>query len=143
MTAAGRVFRELRKRRPSNPNKFVRERLYNLWRNRALRRIYRDAQLRAELREQAGIIVGRNPKTGTISLHIRTQGHGGRRVRTPIDFDHGQIRHADAVADAIRTGDFSHLVSTVASSNLQLMTGRENRNFIEALREALRAMGGS
>jgi hypothetical protein len=139
---ARRVFRELKRANPSKPNEWVRQRLYSLWRNRAANRIYRDTALRQELREQAGIIVGRNAKTKSVSIHIRTKLPSGRSTQTPIDFDHSGIGHSDAVSRALREDDYRQLLSTVDPSNLQLMTGRENRNFIEALRQAERAMEG-
>jgi hypothetical protein len=137
-----RVFRDLKLASPPNPNTWVRERLYTLWRRRAMNRIYRDVALRRALREQAGIIVGRNPRTRTISFHVRTQSASRGRTQTAIDFDHAQIRHADAVSRALRTDDYRQLLSTVDPNNIQLMTARENRNFIEAIREAAREMEG-
>jgi hypothetical protein len=139
---AQQVFARLRATRPANPNTWVREKLFDAWRQRAMRRIYNDQALVRDLKEQFGIIIGKNPRTGTISMHIRTKSlTSGGRVQTPLDFDHATIGHANAVAEALRTNDFRRLISTVDSSNLQLLTGRENRNFIEALREAEREMG--
>lgn len=134
--AARRVFDELKRQNPEKPNEWVRGHLYDLWRKRALRRVHRDSMLRRELQERAGIIVGYNPKTDTYSLHIRTTAPRG----TPFDFDHAVIGHEEAVQRALATGDYRHLVSTVDSSNLQLLTARENRSFIEALRDAGRGM---
>ena len=105
-------------------------------------RTFRDAALRRDFGEHAGIVIGRNAKTGTISMHIRTKSTSGQRVQTPVDFDHSRIGHVDAVARALREDDFRHLISTVDSDNLALSTGRQNRNFIEALRAAERAMLG-
>jgi hypothetical protein len=140
--AAQRVFESLRDARPANPNTWVRERFYDLWRKRALRRIYKDEALRRALRDEAGVIVGHNPRTKNYTMHIRTRSAGASRVQTPIDFDHADIGHSEAVQRAISTGDYRFLISTVSSGNLQLLTARENRNFIEALRAALREMGG-
>lgn len=139
---AQQVFERLKAARPANPNTWVREKLYDAWRERAMRRIYNDQALVRELKEKFGIIVGKNPKTGTISMHIRTKPlTSGGRVQTPLDFDRATIGHANAVAEALATNDFRRLISTVDSSNLQLLTGRENRNFIEALRNAEKEMG--
>jgi hypothetical protein len=118
-------------------------RLYDPWRKRAMRRIYGDQALRRKLEEKAGIIIGRNEKTGTITMHVRTKSVTGQRVQTHIDFDHASIRHEDAVRQAIAANDFRQLTSTVNSNNLQLMTARENRNFIEAIRQAEREMVGA
>lgn len=139
--AAQRAFDELKRVNPANPNTFVRQRLYDAWRTRAMRRIYRDGALVRDLKEHAGIIVGRNPKTKTITIHVRTKSPTAKRVQTHLDFDHGATRHEDAVRAALRADDPRPLVSTVDSANLQLMTARENRNFIEALRKAEREMG--
>jgi hypothetical protein len=143
---AQRVFAQLRaaqRAKPNlNPNEWVRPRLFGLWRQRAMNRIYNDRALVRDLKERFGIIIGKNPKTRTITMHIRTKPlTAGGRVQTPLDFDHAVRGHADAVAEALARNDFRPLISTVDSSNLQLMTGRENRNFIEAIRKAERAMG--
>jgi hypothetical protein len=139
--AVRRIFDELKRVNPGNPNKWVRGRLYDRWRSRALGRIQRDASLVSDLREQAGIIIGRNQKTGTVSIHIRTKASGGGRTQTPLDFDHFHTGHAQAVTQALRDNDYRALFTTIDSANLQLITGRENRNFIEALRQTNREMG--
>jgi hypothetical protein len=141
-TAARRVFGQLRAANPGNANQWVRDRLYALWRERAMGRIARDQALREDLGRLAGITVGQNPKTGTVSMHIRTKSTSGHRTQTPLDFDHDAMGHAQAVRQALRDDDFRLLISTVDSDNLQLLTGRENRNFIEALRTAMREMVG-
>jgi Pre-toxin TG len=138
--AVRRVFDELKRANPPNPNTWVRARLYDLWRKRAMNRIYRDAALRRELMDQAGIVVGRNPRTRSVSMHIRTRSASGGRTQTPIDFDHAGVGHSSAVSRALNADDYRQLLSTVDPGNLQLMTGRENRNFIEALREAQRVL---
>jgi Pre-toxin TG len=137
-----RIFERLKTARPTNPNEWVRENLFKQWRQRAMRRIYNDRALVRDLMEKFGVVIGKNPKTGTISMHIRTKSAtSGGRVQTPLDFDHATVGHANAVAEAMATNDFRRLISTVDSGNLQLLTGRENRNFIEAIRKAQREMG--
>jgi hypothetical protein len=139
---AQQVFERLRTAGPANANEWVRANLFNLWRVRAMRRIYNDQKLVRDLKEKFGIIVGKNPSTNTISMHIRTKPlTSGGRIQTPLDFDHATIGHTSAVAEALSTNDFRRLISTVDSSNLQLLTGRENRNFIEAIRKAEKEMG--
>ena len=95
-----------------------------------------------ELKDEAGIIIGLNEKTGTITMHVRTKSPTAQRVQTHIDFDHANIRHADAVQSALATDDFRKLISTVSSDNLQLMTARENQEVIEEIRKAQQKMTG-
>jgi hypothetical protein len=116
----------------------VRPRLYDRWRQRALRRIYNDAGLRSDLAQEAGIIVAHNPSSDSFSIHLWAEGPSGR-TKVPIDFDHANIGHSPAVRQALNRGDYRELMSTVDSANLQLMTGRENRNVIEELRKAAAA----
>lgn len=142
LDAAQRVFDELKRVRPANPNTWVRNKLYEAWRKRAMRRINADTTLVRDLKEQGGIIVGRNPQTDTITMHIRTKGPNAQRLQTHVDFDHGIVRHEDAVSEALRLNDSRLLISTIDGANLQLMTARENRNFIEALRAAQKEMTG-
>lgn len=137
--AAKDVFESLKKENPKKPNKFVRSKLYSLWRQRALRRIYQDEKLRNELRDLAGVVVGYNKKTKNYTIHIRAKSTTGKRTQVPIDFDHDVIGHSEAVTKSIRTNDYKHLKSTVNSNNLQLLTGRENRNVVESLRAYARA----
>lgn len=140
LEACQSVYRKLEQAmrgvRPPNPNSFVRDKLYDAWRKRVMRRIGNDAKLVEDLKEQAGIIVGKNRLTGSWSLHIRTKGPKAQRVQTHVDFDHATVGHRKAVEDAVRFKDARPLISTIDGANLQLMTARENRNFIEALREA-------
>jgi hypothetical protein len=115
---------------------FLNRKLYKAWRKRAMRRIGKDAKLVEDLKKQAGIIVGKNRLSGNWSLHIRTKGPKAGRVQTHVDFDHATVGHSKAVEDAVRFKDARPLISTIDGANLQLMTARENRNFIEALRKA-------
>jgi hypothetical protein len=126
-----------------NPNTYVRDRLYQEWRKRAMKRIGSDAALVRDLNDEAGIIVGQNPLTRNWTIHIRTRGPNAARVQTHVDFDHAIVGHQTAVADALRLNDARPLISTIDLGNLQLMAARENRNFIEALRKAAAEMSGS
>ncbi|WP_162055911.1 hypothetical protein [Pontibacter pamirensis] len=132
----------LRSKSPPNPNNFVRDKLYKKWRARAMRRIGNDNQLVNDLKEHAGIIVGKNRLTRSWTIHIRTKGPKAQRVQTHVDFDHGIVGHSKAVDDAVRLKDARPLISTIDGGNLQFMTARENRNFIEALRQAAAETSG-
>ncbi len=137
---AQRIFKRLQSVRPRNPNDWVRTKFFDLWRRRAMRRVNNDAALRRDLQERAGIILGRPGSTN--SMYLRTQVADGSTSSTVLDIDHGVIKHEHAVAAALKPpGDYRQLISTVVTSNLQIVTARENRQVLEALRKALAAMG--
>ncbi len=144
--AARRVYQRMPENLTSSEaNNWIRDRLFNPWRTRAMRRIFNDRQLRANLRE-AGITIHWRPnarRTGprTIgSFRIRGRNLRGEIEHVTLDIDHALTRHEDAVLDAISRRSWQPLVSTVEATNMQLLTGRENRIVIEALRRQAREL---
>ena len=133
LQAAERVFQRMRTKAPSNPNEWVRKKLFDLWRSRTMTRIVNEEALVRDLAE-SGITVASNPQTRTKSFRVRARSPEGKRVHVWVDIDHARIRHADAVTEALSTGNPEHLASTVESSNLQLSLARENRVVLERLR---------
>ena len=132
--ACRRVFRELRRVQPANPNEWVRTQLFDRWRPRAMNRVHGDQALREALEQEAGVVASKPGKTAAFG--VRTETPTGAEIVTNLDVDHAIIPHRQAVADALRTGDWRHLRSTIDPNNLQFMLPRENRNFIETLRAA-------
>ena len=121
-------------------NQWIRRALFNLWRRRFIKSVARDHALVRDLESQAGIIFNLRPGRGGNAFSIPAIDHDGGRVLVGLDVDHGVIRHEDAVRRALQTGDASHLESTVDSSNLQMMTARQNQTVIETLRRHDREM---
>lgn len=113
-------------------NANVRDRFFDLWRERFLKRVAKDPDLILDLEVQAGVVFARG--TGANAFRVLVRDEAGKLAFVGLDLDHAVIRHEDAVMRALRTNDASLLVSTVDSANLQLMTGRENQYVIEALR---------
>ncbi len=120
-----------------NPNSFIRKQLYDQWRTRAMKRIGKDKALVRDLKDEAGVIVGKNRLTGNWTIHVRTK---GANPQTHIDFDHAIVGHDAAVKQTLRFKDARLLISTIDGGNLQFMTARENRNFIEAVRKAFKEL---
>jgi len=114
-------------------NSTLRDRFFNNWRKRFLKRVGRDEALLRDLEVHAGIVFGSEDAPSAFCVVVRND--AGRTSLVGLDLDHAVIRHEDAVARAFQTGDASLLTSTVDSANLQLMTARENRYVIERLRE--------
>lgn len=123
---------------PERPNRWIREHLFDNWRDRAVRRIGGDPQLVRDLREHAGIIIARRPPSGRFSLRLRTRLPDGSMTHTWLNFDHARIGHSEAVIDAYELDDARNLLSTVSSDNLRLLTARENQVVIEAYRRSQR-----
>jgi hypothetical protein len=121
-------------RKPKNPNEWFREKLFNPWRDRALRRIYADTGLRQSLNKKASIVLGNNGKSITIGIKGT---ENGKDVVIPLNVDH-ITGHAEAVKKALVSGKASYLVETVAARYLQLLSGRENQAQIERLRDEFR-----
>jgi hypothetical protein len=130
------VFDELQaelKRNPNvNPSRFVRKKLFDPWRQRFMKRLGRDAALRAELRGATGIELLMDSDVPKFSLKIKV---GGKEINFGFDVDHAETRLSDAVRNAKRPED---LLSVIESDGMQLLTPRENRIQIESLRRATR-----
>ena len=141
LEAADKTLTKVFTEQPANANKFVRQHLFDLWRKRAMTQIAKDRQLVHDLREHAGIVLAKHPERQAKSLRLRGRDTAGERVHTWLDFDHAGIRHQDAVDAALQANDPNILARTVLSSELQLVTERENRIVLEALRKALRLLG--
>jgi hypothetical protein len=147
--AARRVFA----RRPTTPpaegyNSWFRSRLFGGWRQRAMRSIWSDTALRDQLREMGITIYWRPARAGrgryVGAFRIRARGPDGRMIHVPLDVDHGVIGHSPAVSEAVSSGSWQPLVTTVDATNMQLLTARENQHVIEELRAlAERWMSGS
>jgi hypothetical protein len=119
----------------SAANKEVRRRLFSRWRQRFLDAVGNDATLVTDLRDRAGVIFNRHAGEGGNAFGVPFRDAEGKVHMVGLDVDHATIGHAQAVEDALRTGDPEKLVSTVDAENLQLLTQRENRNFIEPIRK--------
>jgi hypothetical protein len=129
--AAERVYLEWQQTKPSNPNEFVREKLYDNWRPRALLRMYQDTTLRKRLDKESGIVLKLKGKTVTIGVRVKT---GKTRTRiVPLNFDHVPS-HARAVNEAKEQKSSKPLAGTVDPARLQLTTERENDLMLEGLR---------
>jgi hypothetical protein len=130
------VFDKLKaelKRNPSvNPSRFVRKELFDPWRKRFMKRLGADAALRAELRAATGIEILTDSDIPRFSLKLKM---GKSEIAFGFDVDHAETRLSDAVRNAKRPED---LLSVIESDGMQLLTPRENRLQIEALRKATR-----
>ena len=130
------VFDDLKaeqKRNPSvNPSRFVRKKLFDPWRERFMKRLGADRALTAKLHKATGIeiLLDSDVPKFSLTLHVnRTE------VKIGFDVDHAETRLSDAVREAKRPDD---LLSVIESEGMQLLTPRENRVQIEALRKASR-----
>lgn len=115
-----------------NPSRFVRKKLFDPWRVRFMKRLGRDAALRSELSSAAGIELLMDSDVPKFSLKLDV---GGKEVKIGFDVDHAETRLSDAVRTAKTPED---LLSVIESDGMQLLTPRENRIQIEALRKATR-----
>lgn len=125
---------------PSEYNRWFRSALFGNWRQRAMRRIWNDTALRDQLREMGLTIYWRRGRSGRYvgSFRIRARRPDGARVHIGLDVDHGVIGHSPAVREAIAHGAWQPLVTTVDSTNMQLITASENQQVIEELRRLAR-----
>jgi hypothetical protein len=135
--AARQVYDEMLRTSPENPAAFVREKLFDLWRNRFLTRLQNDTALRADLRNQAAISVWRSGDR----LSIESITPAGSFVSIKLDVDHSAEGLSKATYRAISEGSFQPLVGLVRSASLTFVTQRENRNVLETLRNKNEAMG--
>jgi hypothetical protein len=129
---AKKILAQVSGMKASEANDIVRTKLFDLWRDRFYNRVRNDKDLMNLLKSMAGVM-----DNGS-SLSIPFLDAEGELAMVGLDVDHAVIGHAQAVEKAIRTGDASALLSTVDSKNLQLLFQRENRNFIEMLRNLSR-----
>ena len=139
--AAFELLQDISKTTPagSQANRAIRDKFFSSWRKRFLDSIARDQKLINDLQVQAGVIFNRNAGVGGNAFSVPFRDANGIRL-VGLDIDHAIIRHEQAVINALRTGDSRHLLSTVDGKNLQFLTERENRNFIEELRKRDRSM---
>lgn len=115
-------------------NREIREKFLNRWRERFLRSVAKDTELVKDMRTQAGVIFNPNPGPKGNSFGVPFRDANGGVSLVGLDVDHAIVGHSEAVIDALRTGDSRFLTSAVDAKNLQLLTQRENRNFIETIR---------
>lgn len=121
------------KRNPSlNPSRFVRKELFDPWRKRFMKRLGADAALRSDLRAATGVEILTDSDIPKFSLKLKM---GKSEMTFGFDVDHAETRLSDAVRNAKRPED---LLSVIESDGMQLLTPRENRIQIEALRKATR-----
>jgi hypothetical protein len=113
-----------------NPSRFIREILFNGWRKRFMERLGADSALVAELKAATGINILKEKGTPRFSLKLKI---GNSEVQFGFDVDHAKTRLSDAVKAAKRPED---LLWVIDSDGMQLLTPRENRIQIEALRKA-------
>lgn len=136
--AARQAFAKLKQVNPQNPNEWMRQNLFAPWRRRALTAMYNDEALRTTLRRDASIVLEKRKGNVTITISGITP---SGRASLPVDFDHADVGHAAAVQEALRTNSYRPLLTTISRDNIQLLTGRENRNQIEPLRANDRGLG--
>lgn len=130
------VYADLQAARRKNPklnaSRFVRNKLFANWRIRFMRRLGADRAFAAELELLTGVKLVMDGDVPKFLLELEI---GGTTRRLGLDIDHDEMRLADAVAAARGPGDLRPIVD---SESLQLLTPRENRTQIEALRKATR-----
>jgi hypothetical protein len=130
-----KVYAEYRaelKVRPDTSPQFIRAKLFDPWRKRFMASLGKDAALIAELRTATGI--GIVTESGVTKFELRLK-MGNTQAKLGFDVDHAETRLSDAVRNAKRPED---LLSVIDSDGMQLLTPRENRREIEALRKATR-----
>lgn len=115
-----------------NPSRFIREKLFDPWRQRFMKRLGADRGLVSKLRSATGVEILTDSATPRFSLQLKV---GNKQVELGFDVDHAETRLSDAVRSAKRPDD---LRSVIDSDGMQLLTPRENRLQIEALRKATR-----
>jgi len=115
-----------------NPSRFVRKELFDPWRKRFMKRLGADGALVKELRTATGIEIVTDSDIPKFSLKLKV---GNSQASFGFDVDHAETRLSDAVRTAKRPED---LLSVIESDGMQLLTPRENRIQIEALRKASR-----
>lgn len=121
-------------------NQEVRAALYDRWRSRFINSVKNDPALIADLNDWAGVVFT-PPGSKVTAFRVQALDNSGAVQWVDLNWDHA-FRHDDAVARAVRTGDPSHLVSTVDPKNLGANLARENQVFKEGLirhEEALRS----
>jgi hypothetical protein len=115
-----------------NPSRFIRKQLFDPWRKRFMQRLGADSALAKELRAATGIEIAMDSEIPRFSLKLKI---GRSQAFFGFDVDHAETRLSDAVRNAKRPED---LLSVIDSEGMQLLSPRENRTQIEALRKASR-----
>lgn len=123
---------ELKRNRMLNPSRFVRQKLFDPWRRRFMRRLGADAALRSELHAATGIEILTDSDVPKFLMKLKMS---KQEITFGFDVDHAEKRLSDAVRSAKRPED---LLSVIESDGMQLLTPSENRRQIEALRKATR-----
>jgi hypothetical protein len=125
---------------PSEAGKLIRKKLFTTWRGRFLTKVSNDTQLVLDLRSKAGVVFNRAAGEGGNAFGVPFRDSKGAIELVGLDVDHAVVRHEEAVIEAFRTRDPKKLMSTIDSNGLQLLTERENRNFIEMIRKDNRTL---
>jgi hypothetical protein len=131
-SAYDRLRAELKKNPELNPSRFIRKELFDPWRKRFMQRLGGDRAFVAELRSATGVKIAMDGDVPRFQLDLEI---GRTKARIGFDVDHAEQRLSDAVKAAKRPAD---LASVIESNGMQLLTPRENRIQIEALRKATR-----
>jgi hypothetical protein len=131
-SAYDRLRAELKKNPELNPSRFIRKELFDPWRKRFMQRLGGDRAFVAELRSATGVKIAMDGDVPRFQLDLEI---GRTKARIGFDVDHAEQRLSDAVKAAKRPAD---LASVIESDGMQLLTPRENRIQIEALRKATR-----
>jgi hypothetical protein len=123
---------ELKLRPGTTSLQFVRKTLFDPWRKRFMASLGKDSALIAELRVATGIDIVTESGAPKFKLTLKM---GNTKAEIGFDVDHAETRLSDAVRNAKRPED---LLPVIDSDGMQLLTPRENRREIEALRKATR-----
>lgn len=139
------LVRAMAGKKPPNPTDFVREALFNPWRERFFQQFMEGGSVRPEceaflerlqrstgLQLLPGATSQASPRFG-VALSV-----GEVRKWLEMDIDHAEQDLAVAVAQALKQGDARLLRPVVEASSLQLSSARQNRYLFHAFRRQAR-----